>query len=335
MFGESRMSYDYSFCSDPKSKLGSKRHFNSGSELKPQDSIPRTFEYKSPLDTILSLFIFVRLLGSGAFGVVNLMEQRISSKLCAVKVVKKTKTNADGKILDEIKLGMKLDSQYICKVNDYHEDDYHIYIIMEYLQGKDLCDFIRENPTFFMKNPKIFWFVIESILRGLVYLHSQGIAHMDVKPENIFLLLDNKGNIIGVKLIDLGLSIVVDDTKMYFRGTCHYMAPEFFNPFWFKGLPSDIWSLGMTAYAMLMASLPISSKKKDPLAKKDEIYRNIEHLLKLKEGSFNPFSRMNKDPNIAEMQEFTCSCLIVNPEKRPTADNLLKMIPATFSQMSS
>jgi hypothetical protein len=84
---------------------------------------------------------------------------------------------------------------------------------------------------------------------------------------------------------------------------------------------------------MLMASLPISSKKKDPLAKKDEIYRNIGNLLK--EGSFNPFSRMNKDPNIAEMQEFTCSCLIVNPAKRPTADNLLKMIPATFSQMSS
>lgn len=313
--------------------LSSKRSFNTNSS--PEPELKRhASEVKSPLDTILSLFIFVRLLGSGAFGIVNLMKHLDSGKHYAVKVIKKIDSHTDAKTLNEIKLGMHLDSQYICKVHEYHEDDYHFYIVMDYLEGSDLCDFIRKNPTFFMENPRIFWFVIESILRGLVYLHSQGIAHMDVKPENIFLLLDNEGNIIGVKLIDLGLSIVVDDTKMYFRGTCHYMAPEFFNPFWFKGLPTDIWSLGITAYAMLMASLPISSKKKDPLAKKEEIYTKIENLLKLKEGSFNPFPITKKDPIIAEMQKFTCLCLIVSPDMRLTADDMLKNIPAITSQMS-
>ena len=326
------------FCSD----TGLKRHSSSNSSSGPKrgkyenpDSKPSgSQKSKSSIENFMSLYIFVKLLASGGFGIVNLMQDRITKQFYAVKVVKKKNPNADDMIRNEISLGMNLDSKYVCKVYEAHEDDTKFFIVMQYLEGQDLCNFIRKNPTFFKNNPKSFWFVVEFILRGLAYLHSQGIAHFDVKTDNIFLLFVDKGNIIGVKLIDLGLSILVDDTKMYFRGTCYYMAPEFLNPFCFRGFPSDIWSLGMTAYAMLMASLPISSNKKNLQDKKDEIYRKIGNLLTLKEDSFNPFSRKSEDPTIAQIHKFISLCFSINPNQRPTADGLLKEIPKTTSQIN-
>jgi len=281
----------------------------------------------------MSLYISLKLLGFGAFRVVNLMQHRISGNHYAVKVIKND-PHTDAKTRNEINIGMMLDSDYVCKVHGYHEDDKHVYIIMDYLEGMNLCNFIRKNPSFFRKNPKSFWTVIESILQGLAYLHSQGIAHFDIKPENIFLLIDGEGNIIGAKLIDLRLSLLVDDTKRYFKGTFPYMAPEFFHPIWFRGFPTDIWSLGMTLYAMLMASLPISSKKKDPYSRRDEIYMKIQSLLRLTEGSYNPFSGMCEDPEIAKIRDFICSLLVVSPDQRPTAVMLLEVIKKITSQMS-
>jgi len=324
-------------CPDPEPgpKLGSKRHSSSGF-----DSASKRSECENPnfkpcsFQTFMSLYIFVKLLGFGAFGVVNLMKHQISGKDYAVKVVKKN-PESDSKTRYEIKLGMMLDPQHVCKVHGYHEDDRHFFIIMEYLKGMDLCDFIRKYPTFFMNNPQFFWIVVESILRGLAYLHSIGIAHMDIKPENVFLLLDNQGKIIGVKLIDLGLSIKVNDTTKYFRGTPTYMAPDFFSPFCKIDCSVDIWSLGITVFAMIKAYLPteIASSKKDPKRRQDETYQKIKSLL-LNE-SFNPLGeRTSEDPNIAQIEDFILSCLITNPEIRPTAVKLLGNIPPTTSQMS-
>jgi serine/threonine protein kinase len=159
---------------------------------------------------------------------------------------------------------------------------------------------------------------------------------MDIKPENIFLLLDNEGNIIGVKLIDLGLSMVVNDATKCFRGTNIYMAPEFFHPFSNIDCKVDIWSIGITVFAMIKASLPteIVSRKKDPKRRQDEIYQKIERLRMNK--SFNPFGeKTSEDQNIAKMESFIRSCLITDPTNRPTADELLGDIPftSTISQM--
>ena len=340
-----RMSYEGdSVCSDAEPKPGSKRHSSSnsssgskGGKCESPNSKPSCSQNgEIPFRDFMSLYIFVKLLGYGAFGTVNLMRDLISGFFYAVKVVKKNGPHTDDKTRYEIELGMKLDSKNVCKVHRFHEDNEHFYMIMDYLKGMDLCDFIRKDPKFFMSNPKIFWFVVESILHGLAYLHSQGIAHMDIKPENIFLLLDNEGNIIGVKLIDLGLSMVVNDATKCFRGTNIYMAPEFFHPFSNIDCKVDIWSIGITVFAMIKASLPteIVSRKKDPKRRQDEIYQKIERLRMNK--SFNPFGeKTSEDQNIAKMESFIRSCLITDPTNRPTADELLGDIPftSTISQM--
>lgn len=300
--------------SDSGAKPGTKRRSGLDSKRKKKSTS------NASIDSFMKMCIFVSFLGKGAFGVVNLMKHQTTSKHYAVKVVKKTDPITNAKTRNEIELGMKLGSQHICKVHEYHEDDEHLHIFMEYLEGMDLCDFIRKYPMYFINNPKSFWIVIESILRGLSYLHSKKIAHFDVKPENIYFLVDG-----GAKLIDLGLSMKVDKTTKCFSGTGAYMAPEFFHLCRSTGLPADIWSLGMTAYAMLRASLPISSRNKDPRSALFEIYAKIESLLR--KGSFNLFKKRSERIEILEMEEFIASCLIVNPDERQTADDLLKKIP--------
>jgi serine/threonine protein kinase len=188
----------------------------------------------------------------------------------------------------------------------------------------ELCVFIQKNPKFFRENPKYFWIVVESILQALAYLYSQGIAHFDVKPENIIILFDTEGNILGAKLIDLGLSMEVNETTKCFRGTSAYMAPECFDKFLSTGFPADIWSFGMTLYAMLMASLPIYSKNKDPQRAQEEIYKKIEKLLEFK--TIRTFSKRSDCKEIFQIEEFITSCFIVDPVERPTAQKLLDYI---------
>jgi serine/threonine protein kinase len=155
---------------------------------------------------------------------------------------------------------------------------------------------------------------------------------MDIKPENVYLLLDDAENIIGAKLIDLGLSMEVNEKTKCFRGTDTYMAPEFFHFCWSTGFPSDIWSLGITAFAMLRASLPISSRNKDKNSAQSEIYAKIGSLLMT--NSFIPFSKRSEDPEIFEIEAFIMSCLIVDPENRPTAAILLEYVSAKISEIS-
>ena len=293
-----------------------------------QNSNDNAYEKMSYFAEIfMSIYIFVRILGFGAYGTVNLMRNDLTGDLIAVKILKKRDPVKDAKILHEIKLGMSLESQYICKVHNYFEDDEQFYIIMDYLEGMDLCDFIRKDPTFFIKNHNFFWFVIKYVLHGLAYLHLNGIAHMDIKPENVFLLFDNQGNIIGTKLIDLGLSISINEIQKCFRGTDSYMAPEFFSPFYHIECKVDIWSLGIMAFTMLMAYLPnqIRSRRKDTIRRQNEIYKKIENLL-FRE-SFNPFEKRSEDPHIAKLENFILSCLITFSDKRPSAEDLLKTIP--------
>jgi cell division control protein CDC15 len=282
-------------------------------------STPKT----SPIGPLDLLYICIGLLGSGAFGIVHHVKDRETGEEYVIKTVKKRdeRTNLDTK--NEIKLGMMLkSSNHFFKVLKSHEDDSNFYIIMEYFKGMDLFDFMEKYPKFFMKNPKNFWFVIGEILQGLVYLHSQGIAHLDIKLENVFLLLDTTENIIGVKLMDLGLAVEIrHEDKKIFQGTAPYMAPELFHLVCPTGFKADIWSLGITAYAMLMQYLPIRSDKKDPRCAQKDIHEKIENFLRYEK--INPFPKRSEDKEISEIQQFIASCFVVDPEKRPSAQQLL------------
>ena len=294
-------------------------------------SIPESTPKTSPIGPLNLLYICIGLLGSGAFGIVHHVKDRETGEESVIKTVKKRDERTILDTKNEIKFGMKLkSSNHFFKVLKSHEDDSNFYIIMEYFKGMDLFDFMEKYPKIFMKNPKIFWFVIGEILQGLVYLHSQGIAHLDIKLENVFLLLDTTDNIIGVKLMDLGLAVEIShEDKKFFKGTAPYMAPEIFTSKFTTESKADIWSLGITAYAMLMQCLPISSRIKDPQHAQEEIYAKIKKLLS--HSKITPFKQLSEDKKISEIQQFINLFFIINPVERPTAKQLLDFILSTDS----
>ena len=108
----------------------------------------------------------------------------------------------------------------------YHEcleDDAHIYIIMEYIGGGDLNDYINKHGKM---EEHLVQEVTRQILRGIMYVHERGISHRDIKPDNILLVSEDP---IEVKISDFGLAKMVRDEETFlktFCGTMLYLAPE-------------------------------------------------------------------------------------------------------------
>ncbi|KAJ8747391.1 hypothetical protein K2173_013093 [Erythroxylum novogranatense] len=143
------------------------------------------------------------------------------------------------------------------------------------------------------------------ILLGLKYLHDRDVVHRDIKCSNI--LVDSNGS---VKLADFGLAKAtkLNDVKSC-KGTAFWMAPEVVNR---KnqgyGLPADIWSLGCTVLEMLTREIPYS-----------HLECQMQALYSIGKGVPPPVP----DSLSSDARDFIMQCLQVNPNNRPTADQLL------------
>lgn len=85
------------------------------------------------------------------------------------------------------------------------------------------------------------------------YLHTQNIAHRDIKLDNI--LIEENTNMI--KVIDFGFSVICSAQKLkIFCGTPSYMAPEIVQKREYEGKPVDMWALGVMLFAMLTGTFP-------------------------------------------------------------------------------
>ena len=141
------------------------------------------------------------MLGRGAFGKVNLAMHKLVRKLVAIKSLNKvalTDEHHKNKLMKEVNLLLKLRNNHIVKIYETIETQKHIIIVMELCAGGDLLNYVRKRRR--LKEPyaqKIF----KQIIAGLNFIHSKGIAHRDIKLDNI--LLDGKGN---VKIADFGVS---------------------------------------------------------------------------------------------------------------------------------
>lgn len=171
-----------------------------------------------------------KVLGSGQFGTVYSSVHRQSGREVAVKVIAKDrfskKSNAGVETLkSEVAILQNIDHHGIIKLESMFETKDKIFVVMEKMNG-DMLEMILSQATGKL-DERSTKFLILQILSALRYLHSRGIAHCDLKPENV-LLSDLGVNFPQTKLCDFGYARFIGDAQ--FRktivGTPAYLAPE-------------------------------------------------------------------------------------------------------------
>mmetsp|Transcript_18672 Transcript_18672/g.17787 ORF Transcript_18672/g.17787 Transcript_18672/m.17787 type:complete len:201 (+) Transcript_18672:250-852(+) len=165
----------------------------------------------------------------------------------------------------EIAIMKKLEHPNVVQLYEVIDDEEgdKLYMVMDYGQFGEVMKWDTKNYYFAPYDPKKENFsekdikkIMRQCIRGLNYLHINGIVHRDIKPQNI-LITDRK----KVKLGDFGVSHLFEednDKISKTEGTYHFMAPECCDPDVdsFSGKAADVWALGVTLYCMVYKFLP-------------------------------------------------------------------------------
>lgn len=139
---------------------------------------------------------------------------------------------------------------FVVQMYEIIEVPKYLFLIMEFVQGGDLFDAISQANKLPEDVCRVYF---AQIVLGLEYLHSLGITHRDMKPENI--LIGEGGKI---KIADFGLgNFFTENQKLKTAcGSPCYAPPEMLNQEEYDPRKVDIWSSGVLLYAMLHGYLP-------------------------------------------------------------------------------
>ena len=202
-----------------------------------------------------------RKLGEGMFSTVKLATHSLTGEKVAIKILEKTRiSKAEDKerINREISILKKLSHFNISKLYQVVETKLNIYLIQEYIEGKDFMEYLKKKGK--LKEVEACKFY-HQLISGLQYIHQCGIAHRDFKPENI--LLTNNNTIL--KIIDFGLSNSYKKNQLLNTacGSPCYVPPEMVKEESYEGSLCDIWSSGIILYLMLCGKLPFYHEEND------------------------------------------------------------------------
>jgi serine/threonine-protein kinase len=197
------------------------------------------------------------IIGVGGMSVVYKAYDNVDDRIVAIKVLKEEFLNNDEfkrRFKNESKAIALLSHPNIVKVYDVNFGEKLQYIVMEYIDGITLKEYINKQGAITWNDALFF---MTQILRAVQHAHDKGIVHRDIKPQNIILL--STGNI---KVTDFGIArFSRSDTKTLTEqaiGSVHYIAPEQAKGE-FTDEKADIYSLGVVLYEMLAGTVPFEA----------------------------------------------------------------------------
>ncbi len=214
------------------------------------------------LPTQIGHYRVTKVLGQGAFSTVFQAHHEQMDRLVAIKLLTATDDSVQdldrmkARMVREAKLAGRLGAGIHVPIHDLGFHEGSPYMVMEYVDGVNLHDFLRGHGAVSERQAARF---AVSILIGLIDVHTLGIVHRDIKPANLILARDLRGNTV-IRILDFGIAIEYDrqmdastPTRVgEFVGSVQYAAPEQFVGE--SGPQSDIYALGMTIYEMVNRS---------------------------------------------------------------------------------
>ncbi|XP_008207066.1 MAP/microtubule affinity-regulating kinase 4 [Nasonia vitripennis] len=191
-------------------------------------------------------------IGKGNFAVVKLARHRITKTEVAIKIIDKSQldpTNLE-KVYREVEIMKQLEHPHIVKLYQVMETKNMLYMVCEYASRGEIFDYIARYGR--MGEPRA-RATFAQILSAVEYCHATGVAHRDLKAEN--LLLDAQ---MCVKIADFGFSnrFAPGERLSTWCGSPPYAAPEVFRGKHYAGPEIDVWSLGVVLYVLVCGALP-------------------------------------------------------------------------------
>ena len=205
-------------------------------------------------------------------------------------------------LLHELTAYTRLQSQYLVSFLGAYHDSGSIIMATEFMDQGSLQSFQRKKSA--QLDERIVCDIVWRALQGLHFLHANYVVHRDIKPDNF--LANSRGEI---KLADFGISRQLTDTHAVtdtFLGTLAYLSPErlMSNQYSYA---ADIWAMGLIVIFLLTGGLGMDTT---------DYWKMVANINSVPSLDSNKYSR--------QAAEFVALCLKVEPEERPTAEQLLE-----------
>lgn len=261
------------------------------------------------ISDINNYYTFTKELGSGAYGNVYRVQNKLTGEIRACKKMNKKKIKNKERFKIEIDLLKATDHQNIVKLYEIFEDQVYLYLIMEECLGGEFFDRLAQRAkTSNLYTEKEAARIFKQLISAINYCHCHGVCHRDIKPEN--LLFASMEDDSPLKMIDFGLSKIFsaqDHAMKSIVGTTYYMAPEVIKGKYDE--KCDIWSAGVILYIMLCGRPPFFGKTDD------EIMRRIAR--KSYTFDYPEFKKISRDA-----LDLVAS-IFVDAESRPSSQDIL------------
>ncbi|PRQ28452.1 putative protein kinase CAMK-CDPK family [Rosa chinensis] len=218
-------------------------------------AVPPNSILEKPFDDIKQYYTLGKELGRGQFGITYLCTEKSTGDTYACKSILKrklvSKSDRDD-IKREIQIMQHMSGQpNVVEIKGAYEDRYSVHLVMELCAGGELFDRIIAQGVYSERAAAA---IVRDIVNVVHSCHVMAVMHRDLKPENF--LLSSKGEGAMLKGTDFGLSVFIEEGKVYrdIVGSAYYVAPEVLRRSYGKEI--DIWSAGVILYILLSGVPP-------------------------------------------------------------------------------
>ncbi|XP_046822730.1 serine/threonine-protein kinase ULK3 isoform X1 [Vespa crabro] len=205
--------------------------------------------------TSVKNYSIIETIGAGTYATVYKAKRK--EEPCDIVAIKCVNTSelsnsAINNLMTEISVLKILNHEHIIKMKEFFSIEKRVYIVTEYCDGGDLSKYIKKHGQL---PENICQRLLQQLGLALKYLKNQNISHMDLKPENLFLVIKPY---LKLKLGDFGFARYTNIEFIYeLRGSLRYMAPEILLVKKYDAR-TDLWSVGVIMYECLFGKLPYS-----------------------------------------------------------------------------